>query len=306
MKTTNYPRYIKLHKKGELKKRIDEIYHLMQNCQICPRQCGVNRLKGEKGYCQAGFEPEISSFYCHRGEEPPISGWAGSGTIFFTHCNLRCVFCQNYPISQLGHGKKISVHQLAKMMLILQKKGCHNINFVTPTHFVPQILAALNQAIANGLKIPLVYNCGGYEATKTLKFLDGVVDIYMPDIKYGGRREAEKYSNAPDYFKVAKEAIKEMHRQVGELQISPDNIAQKGLLIRHLILPNNIAKTERVLTFIKTEISPETYISIMDQYFPAYKALKIKQLNRKVTRTEYQKALDVVQKLSLDKGWRQG
>lgn len=301
----NYPGYIGLYKKGELIKRADRLYQIMHSCHLCPRRCRVNRLKGETGYCGAGYQPEISSFHCHRGEEPPISGWAGSGTIFLTHCSLRCVFCQNYPISQLGHGNEISTHRLAEIMLILQKRGCHNINFVTPTHFVPQIVAAVNIAAGKGLKLPLVYNCGGYEQTSVLKLLEGVVDIYMPDIKYGSIREAKNYSNAPDYFQVAKKSVKEMHRQVGKLRMSADNIAQKGLLVRHLILPHNVAKTKKVLTFIKSEISPETYISIMGQYFPAYKAVHIKQLNRKVKRAEYQEALRLVQKLSLEEGWQQ-
>ena len=261
------PSYLSLYQKGELAQRIDEAYQLMAHCQLCPRRCGVNRLKGQRGYCQAELEPQVSSFHTHIGEEPPISGWAGSGTIFFTHCSLRCVFCQNYPISQLGYGKKISVHRLAEIMLILQKRGCHNINLVTPTHFTPQILAATTQAISRGLTIPLVYNCGGYEALRALQFLEGVVDIYMPDIKYGNSQPARNYSNAPDYFEVTREAVKEMHRQVGTLQVSPEGIAQKGLIVRHLILPNGLAQTDRVLRFIKNEISPETYISIMNPDF---------------------------------------
>lgn len=302
---TNYPGFIKLYKTGKLARRVKDIYQLMENCQLCPRRCGVNRLKGELGYCRAGIEPEVSSFYSHFGEEPPISGWSGSGTVFFTHCNLRCVFCQNYPISQLGYGNKISIEQLASIMLNLQKRGCHNINLVTPTHFTPQIVAALNIAAGKGLTIPLVYNCGGYESIQTLKLLEGIVDIYMPDIKYGGKKEAEKYSNAPDYFEVTKMAVKEMHRQVGDLQISPDGIAKRGLLIRHLILPNNLARSERILKFIKDEVSPNSYISIMSQYFPAYKAVQIPELNRKITKKEYQKVIGLAQKLSLEKGWRQ-
>ncbi|HDN84544.1 MAG TPA: radical SAM protein [Candidatus Aerophobetes bacterium] len=302
---TNYPGFIKLYKTGKLARRVKDIYQLMKNCQLCPRRCGVNRLKGELGYCRAGIEPEVSSFHSHFGEEPPISGWSGSGTVFFTHCNLRCVFCQNYPISQLGYGNKISIEQLASIMLNLQKRGCHNINLVTPTHFTPQIVAALNIAAGKGLTIPLVYNCGGYESIQTLKLLEGIVDIYMPDIKYGGKKEAEKYSNAPDYFEVAKMAVKEMHRQVGDLQISPDGIAKRGLLIRHLILPNNLARSERILKFIKDEVSPNSYISIMSQYFPAYKAVQIPELNRKITKKEYQKVIGLAQKLSLEKGWRQ-
>lgn len=304
MEDTIYPGYLKLGKK-ELKKRIKKAYQLMENCMLCPRKCGVNRIKGEKGYCRTGIDLEISSFYSHMGEEPPISGWNGSGTIFFTHCNLRCVFCQNYPISHLGYGNKISIDRLAEIMLTLQKRGCHNINLVTPTHFTPHILAAVDKAIDKGLRIPLVYNCGGYEAMETLKLLKGVVDIYLPDIKYGSSREAKKYSNAPDYFEVAKKAVKEMYEQVGELQLSREGIAQRGLIIRHLVLPNNLAKTDKVLSFIKNELSPHIHISIMNQYFPAYKAINIEDLNRKVTDKEYRRVLNLAKKLSLERGWRQ-
>lgn len=298
------PGYLKIERES-LKKRVKIAYELMEDCKICPRNCGVNRLRGEKGYCRAGLEPEVSSFYCHMGEEPPLSGWAGSGAIFLTHCSLRCVFCQNYPISQLGYGKKITIERLAEIMLILQKRGCHNINFVTPTHFTPQILAAIDRAIDGGLKIPIVYNCGGYEKVETLKLLEGIVDIYLPDIKYGGEEEAKRYSNAQDYFEVAKKAVKEMYRQVGELKLSPDGIACKGLIIRHLVLPNDISKSEKVLKFIKEEISSETYVSIMNQYFPAYKTLHLNELNRKVKKEEYRKVLNLARRLGLEKGWKQ-
>jgi len=268
------PGYLKIERES-LKKRVKIAYELMEDCKICPRNCGVNRLRGEKGYCRAGLEPEVSSFYCHMGEEPPLSG------------------------------KKITIERLAEIMLILQKRGCHNINFVTPTHFTPQILAAIDRAIDGGLKIPIVYNCGGYEKVETLKLLERIVDIYLPDIKYGGEEEAKKYSNAQDYFEVAKKAVKEMYRQVGELKLSPDGIACKGLIIRHLVLPNDISKSEKVLKFIKEEISPETYVSIMNQYFPAYKALHLNELNRKVKKEEYRKVLNLARRLGLEKGWKQ-
>ncbi|MBE0478625.1 radical SAM protein [Candidatus Aerophobetes bacterium] len=300
-----YPGYVELHEKGELVKKVDSLYEMMQSCHLCPRRCGVARLKGEVGYCRAGAEVEISSFHHHMGEEPPISGWSGSGTIFFTHCSLRCVFCQNFPISQLGHGNKVSISRLAEIMLILQKKGCHNINLVTPTHFAPHVVAAVHIAVRQGLRIPLVYNCGGYEEILTLQLLKGVIDIYMPDIKYGENAQAKKYSNAPDYFDVAKKSVQEMHRQVGDLKLSPDNIAQRGLLIRHLILPHDLATSEKVLYFIKNEISPATYISIMSQYFPAYKAVDVEELQRKITNNEYRKILRLTQELHLEKGWRQ-
>ncbi|MFQ6067434.1 MAG: radical SAM protein, partial [bacterium] len=236
---------------------------------------------------------------------PPISGYRGSGTIFLTHCNLRCLFCQNYPISHLGNGNKVSTHELSQMMLTLQKRGCHNINLVTPTHFIPQILSGLSEAIDNGLSIPLVYNCSGYESVETLKLLEGIVDIYMPDLKYGAREAGEKYSSAPDYFEIAKKAIKEMHRQVGDLRLDREGIAQRGLLVRHLVLPNGLGGTRKVFVFLAEEISSHTYISIMSQYFPAYEAQEFKELNRRITPQEYQQALDIANRLGLERGWRQ-
>jgi len=265
----------------------------------------VNRLKGETGFCKSGAEVIVSSFNPHFGEEPPISGYKGSGTIFFTNCNLRCLFCQNYPISHLGNGNQVSKNELSKMMLILQKKGCHNINFVTPTHFVPQILSALYLAIEENLYIPLVYNCGGYESVQTLRLLEGIIDIYMPDIKYGGKIEGEKYSSASDYFEIAKKAVKEMHRQVGNLKLNKEGIAQRGLLARHLVLPNKLAGTKNVFSFLAKEISPNTYVSIMSQYFPAYKAQEFEELNRRITPKEYKEALDTAKELDLQRGWQQ-
>jgi len=301
----SYPGYLKLQKSGELKARIKKLYELLKECRICPRKCGVNRLKGERGFCRSGLEPIVSSFHPHFGEEPPISGFKGSGTIFFAHCSLRCVFCQNYLISHLGNGNEISVEKLAEGMLNLQEMGCHNINLVTPTHFSPQIVRALSIAIEEGLHIPLVYNCGGYEAVETLRLLEGIIDIYMPDMKYGGKEEGEKYSSASDYFEVAKKAVKEMFRQVGNLKIDRKGIAYKGLLIRHLILPHRLAKTRNVFEFIAKEISPLTYISLMSQYFPAYKAQEFRELNRKITQEEYKEALNIAKELGLKRGWQQ-
>ncbi|MFQ5834909.1 MAG: radical SAM protein [bacterium] len=297
--------YRKLYESGELEKRIEKAYRLLEDCSLCPRKCGVNRKKGETGVCKSGEEVEVSSFHSHFGEEPPISGYRGSGTIFLAHCNLRCLFCQNYPISHLGNGNKVSTQQLAQMMLSLQKRGCHNINLVTPTHFIPQILSGFSQALEKGLNIPLVYNCSGYENVETLQLLEGVVDIYMPDLKYGTREAGEKYSSAPDYFEKAKKAIKEMHRQVGDLRLNREGIAQRGLLVRHLVLPNGLAGTRKVFAFLAEEISSHTYISIMSQYFPAYKAQEFKELNRRITRQEYQQALDIANELGLERGWRQ-
>lgn len=301
----SYPSYLKLYEEGELESRVEEAYKLLGRCNICPRKCGVNRIKGEKGFCKAGREPMVSSFHSHFGEEPPISGYRGSGTIFFTHCNLRCLFCQNYPISHLGNGNQISPSQLSQMMLSLQKRGCHNINLVTPTHFTPQVLSGLFLAIKKGLNIPLVYNCGGYERVETLRLLEGIVDIYMPDMKYGEEEKSKKFSSASDYFEVAKKAIKEMYRQVGDLELNGKGIAQRGLLVRHLILPNRGAGTRKVFSFLREEISARTYLSIMSQYFPAYKAQEFRELNRKVTREEYEEALHIASELGLERGWRQ-
>ncbi len=252
-----------------------------------------------------GFHPVVSSDNLHHGEEPPISGFRGSGTIFFTGCSLGCVFCQNYPISHLLHGNQITVPRLAEIMLRLQKAGAHNINLVTPTHFTPQIMAALLIAYKKGLKIPIVYNCGGFESLNTLKLLDGIVDIYMPDMKYSDPEMAKLYSSARTYPQINKVAVKEMYRQVGDLQIDENGIAKKGLLIRHLVLPENIAGTKEILRFIAEEISPNTYISLMSQYFPAYKALSMPAINRRITPAEYEKAREYLDQFGLSRGWVQ-
>jgi len=277
------PTYKELYESGELQNRIERGYEVLRECRLCPRECGINRDKGERGFCKAGMELTVSSFHAHFGEEPPISGYRGSGTIFFTYCNLRCVFCQNYPISHLGNGNQISSLAFSQMMLNLQEKGCHNINLVTPTVFVPQILAGLLLAIQKGLNIPLVYNCSGYEKVETLKLLDGIIDIYMPDIKYGGREEGKKYSSA--------------HQK---------GIARKGLLVRHLVLPNKLAGTTRVFGFLAKEISTAIYISTMNQYFPAYRAEEFEELKRRITDKEYKEALSTARGLGLEKGWQQG
>ena len=263
--------------------KIKKAYRLMESCSLCPRRCGVNRLKGETGVCKAGLLPMVSSFHAHFGEEPPISGHKGSGAIFFTHCSLRCVFCQNYPISQLGEGREAPVGTLAGMMLKLQAAGCHNINFVTPTHYMPEILEAVYIAKEKGLSVPLVYNCGGYESVDALKVLDGVIDIYMPDMKYSDNAAARKYSSAPDYFEMSKIAIKEMYRQVGDLKIIK-GIAEKGLLIRHLLLPDNLAGSEAIFDFIINELSVGTYVNIMAQYYPCHLAFDFPEISRRVTR----------------------
>ncbi|MDP8230485.1 MAG: radical SAM protein [Candidatus Gorgyraea atricola] len=283
-----------------MQEKIKHAYKLMESCRLCPRNCGVNRLKGEIGFCKAGLLPMVSSFHAHFGEEPPISGRNGSGTIFFTHCSLRCVFCQNHPISQLGEGKEVSVKDLASMMLKLQKQGCHNINFVTPTHYMPQILEAVFIAKENGLKVLLVYNCGGYESIEALKILDGIIDIYMPDMKYSDNKAAKKYSFAPDYFEVSKKVVKEMHRQVGDLKIVK-GIAQKGLLIRHLVLPDGLAGSEAIIK----ELSPKTYINLMAQYYPCHNAFNFPEISRRITRREYLNVIKFAKKKGLFRGFRQ-
>ena len=302
----NYvPHYIKLHKTCELKKRVHLLNDILNNCKLCPRQCGVNRLNGEVGFCKAGEELMISSAFPHFGEEPPLVGNRGSGTIFLTHCNLKCIFCQNYDISHQGHGKIISSEQLAEYMHSLQKRGCHNINFVTPTHYLPQILAALPYAIDLGLNIPLVYNCGGYEALEAIHLLDGIIDIYMPDVKFASREVAEKYTQTPDYPEVVKKALREMHRQVGDLQINAEGIAERGILIRHLVMPNGLAGSRELMYFIATEISPHSYVNVMSQYRPEYKASDYPELSRGITHQEYIEAIDSAKDEGLDRGFSQ-
>ncbi len=277
---------------------IVEFYKLLNPCQLCPRECKVNRLKGETGNCKAGLRPKVSSYHQHFGEEFCLVGRFGSGTIFFTHCNLHCIYCQNYDISQLGLGREISIEVLAQMMLDLQELCCHNINLVTPTPWVPQIIEALAKAQENGLHLPIVYNCGGYESIKTLKLLEGIVDIYMPDIKYGNNENGEKYSKVPDYWDAVKQALKEMHRQVGDLIIE-DGIATKGLIIRHLVLPNNLAASKSVFEFIAREISKNSFINVMDQYYPSYRANEYPELNRRISPEEYRNTLRILEQFGL-------
>lgn len=284
----------------ELQSRAEEAIHRLEHCEICPRRCGVNRIDGELGFCRTGRLAKVSSAGPHYGEEPPLVGYHGSGTIFFAGCNLACVFCQNYEISQLDLGVEVTAERLAGIMMHLQLTGCHNINLVTPTHVVPQILEALVIASEMGLSIPLVYNSGGYDSVDTLRLLDGIVDIYMPDAKYGSDEMAMRYSNAPGYVGVMKAAIKEMHRQVGDLVIE-NGIAVRGLLVRHLVLPDNLAGTEEVVRFI-SELSKNTYINIMDQYRPEYRADRYRELSRRITLSEYREALRLARAVGLSRG----
>ena len=299
-----YPRYLNI-KEEEFDRRIEKAYKLLSPCEVCPRKCGVNRLEGERGFCRSGEEVIVSSYNAHFGEEPPLVGNFGSGTIFFTNCNLKCVYCQNYPISQLGNGNKVSLSELAKIMLALQKRKCHNINLVTPTHFVPQILKSLKSAIKMGLLIPIVYNTSGYESVKTLKLLDGIVDIYLPDARYADNKIAQKYSSAPGYFEIMKKALKEMYRQVGDLVTDKIGIARSGLIVRHLVLPEGLSGTKKIMRFIAREISPHTYISLMAQYFPAYQAGQFPPLSRRIDKEEYREALQAFKEEGLENGWFQ-
>jgi putative pyruvate formate lyase activating enzyme len=293
LKENFIPAYRKSYEKGLFPDIIQKANDMLESCTVCPRDCGVDRTQDEKGFCEAGYLPEVSSYAPHFGEESPLVGHQGSGTIFLTHCNLGCLFCQNYSISHAGEGRKIPIQKLAKVMVELQRLGCHNINFVSPTHFVPQILESLPQAIGMGLDVPLVYNTGGYDSVETLRLLDGVFDIYMPDFKYSKREISEKYSQAPDYPLIAKQAIKEMFRQVGDLQIDEQGIAFCGLLVRHLVLPAGLAGTRDAMRFLATELSQNTYVNIMDQYYPCGNIPLDSPLRRRITSEEYYESIAI-------------
>ncbi|MFZ5366340.1 MAG: radical SAM protein [Patescibacteria group bacterium] len=288
----------------ELRKRAQKAWKLLNPCRVCPRICGINRQRPNSrivlesclaqdspGFCRMGVKPRISSYHAHFGEESCLVGTNGSGTIFFSSCNLACVFCQNWEISQLREGEEVETEDLAEMMVFLQERGCHNINLVSPTIWVPQILKALVVAIDQGLHLPLVYNTGGYDSVETLKLLDGVIDIYMPDIKYSDSKIALKYSLVPNYWKVVQKAVAEMHRQIGDLVISDQGLATRGLLIRHLVLPEGLGGTEKVMKFIAS-LSKNSYVNIMDQYYPTNKAHLYPEINRKITPEEYHKAVE--------------
>ena len=288
---------------GELKHRAESLHALLRQCTVCPRECGVDRLAKRYGVCRATDTVMVSGASPHFGEEPPLVGSHGSGTIFFTSCNLKCAFCQNYDISQLRHGWETSISDLARLMLTIQDQGCHNVNVVTPTHYTPQIVQALVIAIDHGFSLPIVYNSGGYESVSTLKLLEGIVDIYMPDIKYSDDREARKYSGAPHYWDVARAAVVEMHRQVGDLRVDDRAVAERGLLIRHLVLPNRLAGSRTVLEFIAHDLSGDSYVNIMDQYHPSYRAGQHPELNRRITAREYREAVEYAYRLGLRRGF---
>ncbi len=295
------PSYLRLHSEGVLTERVQKALALLEPCQVCPRACGVNRLKGELGFCETGTKAGVASYNAHFGEESPLVGRSGSGTIFIRSCSLLCSFCQNYEISHGKGGAEVGPEQMALMMVQLSQAGCHNINFVTPTHVVPQIIEALPHAIERGLRVPLVYNSSGYDSLETLALLDGIFDIYMPDFKFWDNRWAERYCEAPDYREVASAAIREMHRQVGDLALNERGIAYRGLLVRHLVMPNQVAGTEKVMEFLAKEISPDTYVNVMDQYRPCGTAHRDEFINRRLHSKEYRDAVNAAKRAGLER-----
>jgi putative pyruvate formate lyase activating enzyme len=300
MTTRDLPAYRQLYNNGELARRADKAMQSLQCCDLCARYCYVNRIQSIKGaVCHTGERAIVYSFGPHHGEENPLRGRRGSGTIFFSWCNLRCQYCQNWEISQKGQGREVTAQELADMMMNLQAQGCHNINFVSPSHVVAQIIGAVNIAAAQGLHLPLVYNTGGYDSLEALALLDGIIDIYMPDMKYGDADLAHRYSHVRDYVAINRLAVKAMHRQVGDLVLDNDGLAVRGLLVRHLVLPNHIAGTDSVLAFIAREISTNTYINIMDQYYPCYRADEYPKLARRIDPSEYSEALQLTRDYSL-------
>jgi putative pyruvate formate lyase activating enzyme len=295
------PTYVALLRSGELKRRVAEAYERLRECDLCARECGVNRREGEVGVCRTGERAVVCSHHAHFGEEDPLVGAHGSGTIFFSLCNLNCQYCQNYDISQVGTGREVEPEALAAMMLRLQAESCHNVNFVSPSHVVAQILAGVLIAAAAGLRLPLVYNTGGYDSMAALRLLDGVFDMYMPDMKYADEVVGRRYSKVKDYPTVNQAAVKEMHRQVGDLVLDGQGVALRGLLVRHLVLPNGLAGTTEIARFLAEEVSRDTYINVMDQYRPCYRANEYPALDRRITQAEYEEAVAAVRAVGL---WR--
>jgi putative pyruvate formate lyase activating enzyme len=296
------PAYLNLLRSGELKERVKEAYKRLEACDVCPRECGVNRRENAEGaVCRTGELAVVSSYNAHFGEEAPLVGRGGSGTIFFAWCNLHCQYCQNYEISQLGQGREVEPEELAAMMLHLQDMDCHNINLVSPTHVVPQILAGLLIAAEAGLRLPLVYNTGGYDSLKTLALLDGVFDIYMPDMKYADADVALRYSKVKNYPAINQAAVKEMHRQTGDLVMDERGVASRGLLVRHLVLPEGLAGTAEIVEFLAQEVSTNTYLNIMDQYRPCYKGQELPPLDRRLTSEEYAEAVRLAHEAGLNR-----
>ena len=298
-------KYHALYQSGELLQRVRTAYQRLASCDLCPHHCGINRIKGEQGRCKSGLKPRIASANLHRGEEPPISGTNGSGTIFFSGCTLRCLFCQNFPISQQNNGETISTAELAKRMLGLQKRGAHNLNLVTPTHWLPQFLAALWLAIPQGFHLPIVWNSSGFETVEALQLLDGVVSIYLPDMKYADDQQAVELSGAAGYRAINRRAVTEMLRQVGQLQVDASGIAIQGLIIRHLVLPQGRAGSFETLPWIAAHLGKETHIALMSQYFPAWQATTTSGIDRGLTHEEYETAVETLEEAGLDSGWVQ-
>lgn len=294
------PSYLKLHRSGELKQRGEYLWQIMESCRLCPRECEVNKLKGKRGFCNANAQLEIAAYSPHHGEEKPLKGTGGSGTIFFSNCNLRCVFCINWEISQGGYGQNRSLRDMANMMLYLQKKGCHNINFVTPTHYSPHIVKAVDIAAGKGLRLPLVYNTSGWEREEILKKLDGIIDIYLPDFKYADKEMADKYSSgAYTYPEVTKKALLEMYRQVGTAIPADDGLMYRGLMIRHLVMPNGVSGSKSVVRWISENLPRDSYLNIMSQYRPHYKAGEYPEINRRITQAEYDEVVGYAKKVGL-------
>ena len=305
----NEPEYIALYRSGELERRVKRLEGRLTSCDICPRECGVNRLEGELGFCHSGHLSIGSSYCAHHGEEPALSGSRGSGAVFFGNCNMRCVFCQNYQISQNWEKQKsneIDCHTLAEYMCYLQDElVCHNINLVSPSHFVPQIARAVLEAVPMGLGIPLVYNTNSYDSLKTLKELDGIISIYLADLKYASDEWADKFSQAPDYVVRSRQAIKEMYRQVGGLVVDGSGVAQQGVIVRHLILPSRLAGSRESLTWLASGVSDKVAVSLMSQYHPMHRAYQFSQLSRHISLSEYKEVLKVMDEVGLENGWIQ-
>jgi putative pyruvate formate lyase activating enzyme len=287
------PAYLETHRSGELARRVDRGLEMLRSCRVCPRNCDVDRLADRRAVCVTGRHAVVASYFAHFGEEDCLRGWRGSGTIFFANCNLKCVFCQNFDISQRPAGTAVPAGKLAEMMLELQGQGCHNINFVTPEHVVPQILEALPLAIDGGLRIPIVYNTSGYDSLESLRLLDGVVDVYMPDFKCWDSEVALRYLKAENYPQAVREGLREMHRQVGDLVLDENGLARRGLLVRHLVMPGGIAGTREIMRFLARELSPDTYVNLMDQYYPAGKTDRYPEIHRRIHEAEYDQAYEI-------------
>jgi len=303
------PEYIALYHSGELERRVERLEARLASCDICPRECGVNRLEGEHGFCHSGHLPIVAAVCPHYGEEPALSGSKGSGAVFFGNCNMNCVYCQNYQISQdwkKQQSKEMDSHTLAERMLYLQDElGCHNINFVSPSHFVPQLVRAVLEAVPMGLRLPLVYNTSSYDSIKSLKELDGIISVYLADLRYASNKWARKFSRVQDYVTHARRAIAEMYRQVGGLIVDESGLAQKGLIVRHLVLPNRLAGSGESLTWLVNEVSPAVTVSIMSQYFPAHRASQIPLLARTISVAEYSEVIELLNELGIENGWLQ-